>query len=433
MPVIKEQQGPTVIVPPPKPPILSRRAVVLAAAILGAAVLGVLLGLLVFYLLPPRAPLKQAMGKYIPSGPKIIDAQFDAQCRAKAEQVLAGMTLEQKAGQMLMIGFDGKSAKGIEPIGGRCHPGGIVLFRRNIDDASQLTQLIADAQATAYARDGAGLLVAIDQEGGRVAQLLSPLCKRFPANRDWGNVYDFSPESALIGVQAQARETAATFRRYGINMNLAPVLDVQAVEQKTVIGTRSYGDDPEVVATLGGEYIRALQHEDILATAKHFPGHGATLDDSHADLPVIDAADGRIDAALQPFREAIAAGVEAIMTGHIVYSAVDTYPATLSYEWLTRRLRGEMRYQGLIVTDSMGMGAIVKNYRFDQAVVTAVNAGVDIILIATGDDYQRAAGDAIVKAVQNGEITELRLDDSVRRILYYKARHGLLDRPLEHK
>jgi len=429
MPAIKVPQGPTVIVPPQKPSILSHRAVVLAAAILAAAVFGVLLGLLVFYLLPPRSPVKHALGRYVPSGPKIIKKQFDAQCRAKAEKVLAGMTLEQKAGQLLMIGFDGASASRIDPIGERYHPGGIVLFRRNIETADQLARLVADAQGSAYARDHAGLLVAIDQEGGRVAQLLSPLCKRFPANRDWGNIYAFSTESALVGVQAQARDTAATFHQYGINMNLAPVLDVQpATDQKTVIGTRSYGDDPEMVGILGGEYIRALQHEDIIATAKHFPGHGATLDDSHAELPLIDASDDRIDAALQPYNQAIASGVEAIMAGHIVYSAVDTNPATLSYEWLTHRLRGEMKFQGLIVTDSMGMGAIVKNYQFDEAVVTAVNAGVDIILIATGDDYQRTAGDAIVKAVRDGQITEIRLDDSVRRILYYKARHGLLDR-----
>ena len=428
---IKEPQGPTVIVPPPPPPHPARRVVLLVAAVVGAAVLGVLLGLLVFYLLPPRAPLKLAMGKYIPSGPKIIDAQFDAHCRARAEEVLAGMTLEQKAGQLLMIGFDGTSASGIRE---RDHPGGIVLFRRNIDTADQLTRLIADAQQAAHARDGAGLLVAIDQEGGRVAQLLSPLCKRFPANRDWGNIYAFAPESALIGVQEQARETAATFRRYGINMNLAPVLDAQpAVDQKTVIGSRSYGDDPDVVSALGCEYIRALQNEEIIATAKHFPGHGATLDDSHSELPRINVSDGKIDAALEPFRQAVAAGTEAIMTGHIVYDAVDNNPATLSFTWLTRRLREEMRFQGLIVTDSMGMGAIVKHYNFDEAVVNAVNAGADIILIATGDDYQRTAADAIVKAVNDGTLTRLRLDDSVRRILYYKARHGLLDRPHENR
>lgn len=428
--MIKEQRGPTVIVPPPKPPVLSRRIIILVASILGAAVLGVLLGLLVFYLLPPRSSVKHALGRYVPSGQKIIDRQFDARCRAKAEEVLAGMTLEQKAGQLLMIGFDGTSASGVEPIGERYHPGGIVIFRRNIDTADQLTQLIADAQGTAYARDGAGLLVAIDQEGGRVAQLLSPLCKRFPANRDWGNIYAFSPESALVGVQAQARETAATFHRYGINMNLAPVLDVQpASDQQTVIGTRSYGDDPEVVGTLGGEYIRTLQHEDIIATAKHFPGHGATLDDSHTELPVINGLSDRIDADLVPFDKAIAAGVEAIMAGHVVYSAIDERPATLSSEWLTEWLRGYKKFTGLIVTDSMGMGAIVKNYPFDEAVISAINAGADIILIATGDDYQRTAGDAIVKAVRDGQLTELRLDDSVRRILYYKARHGLLDRP----
>lgn len=423
--VTKQPQGPTLIVSPPPHP--ARRVVMLLVGILGAAVLGVVLGLLIFYLLPPRAPLKQAMGKYIPSGPKIIDAQFDAQCHARAEKALAGMTLQQKAGQLLMIGFDGKSASGIRE---RYHPGGIVLFRRNIENADQLTRLIADAQREAYARDGAGLLVAIDQEGGRVAQLLSPLCKRFPANRDWGNIYAFAPESALLGVRAQARETAATFHRYGINMNLAPVLDVQsAVEQKTVIGTRSYSDDPAVVSVLGCEYIRALQNEDIIATAKHFPGHGATLDDSHADLPVITLSGDRLDDALEPFRQAIAAGAEAIMTGHVVYSAVDNNPATLSYEWLTRRLRGEMQFEGLIVTDSMGMGAIVKHYNFDEAVVGAINAGVDIILIATGDAYHRVAADAIVKAVNDGTLTELRLNDSVRRILYYKARHGLLDLP----
>jgi beta-N-acetylhexosaminidase len=219
----------------------------------------------------------------------------------------------------------------------------------------------------------------------------------------------------------------------GINLNLAPVLDVWDNPVNTVIGTRSYSADPERVALLGSAYISALQQTGTGATGKHFPGHGSTVEDSHLRLPVLLHDRARLDEVeLVPFRAAIRAGVAAIMTAHISLPLIDTSsarPATMSPVILTGLLRGDLGYDGLILTDDLGaMAAVSDAYSPGQAAVEAISAGADTLTISGPLASQVAARDALLAAVGT-QITETRLNESVRRVLTAKQEMGLIPGP----
>ncbi|HEX2998854.1 MAG TPA: glycoside hydrolase family 3 N-terminal domain-containing protein [Armatimonadota bacterium] len=261
------------------------------------------------------------------------------------------------------------------------------------------------------------LFISIDQEGGTVIRIGEGVTV-FPGNMALGALG--REQEAYQAGRAMAIELA----ELGFNMNLAPVLDVNNNPANPIIGIRSYGEDPETVSRLGVATIKGMQDAGILATAKHFPGHGDTAADSHLSLPLVPHGWERLDAIeLKPFRAAIANGVACIMTAHVVFPAIEPEPgrpATLSWEVLTGLLRNRLGFDGLIMTDCMEMGAIAANFEIGEATVQAVLAGADQVLISHSLAKQKLAYEALMAATESGMLPLARIDEAVSRILRRK-------------
>jgi beta-N-acetylhexosaminidase len=336
------------------------------------------------------------------------------------------MTREQKVGQVFMLGFDGSSLNDSNRalIQG-LHLGGVTLFGRNIENAAQLARLDRDLQTVA---DPVPLFISVDQEGGTVVRVVEG-ATIFPGNMALGATGD--PALARQVAEAAATELLAM----GVNMNLAPVVDVNTNPLNPVIGVRSFGSDADLVTRLATRAVEGIQSTGVSAVAKHFPGHGDTLVDSHRDLPVVPHPLARLQSLeLLPFQAAMQAGVDGIMTAHVYLPAIEPrqhLPATLSRRVLTDLLRDQLGYQGLILTDALDMQAIKKDRGPASAAVDAFEAGADMLLIAgINSDDRMHLGDgppALLAAVESGRISEARLDASVLRILTAKARRGLLN------
>ncbi|MGQ9631012.1 MAG: beta-N-acetylhexosaminidase [bacterium] len=342
------------------------------------------------------------------------------------DKLIEGMGVEEKVAQLMMIGFEGLTPP--EYVVSMIHRGlgGVILFSRNIDTPQQVASLTNALQDEARrSPHSIPLLVAADQEGGQVIRL-SKGATQLPGNMALGATR--SPQLAREAGRITGMELAAV----GINMNLAPVLDVNNNPQNPVINTRSFGESPDLVSQLGLAYIEGLHEEGVIATAKHFPGHGDTAIDSHIALPTIPHPRGRLEKIeLKPFRDAIKAGVDAVMTAHITFPAIEPtegLPATLSPKVLTDLLRGELGFGGVIVTDAMEMKAIDDNFETGAAAVMAVKAGADIVLITAGEEKQKRAFEALVDAVNRGEIPRERLNAKVSRILTLKQKYRLAQR-----
>jgi len=338
-------------------------------------------------------------------------------------ELLAGMDLRRKIGQMLLCGFEGTepSADILRLIGER-HLGGVIYFARNVASVRQVAKLSADLQTAAASGGNVPLWISIDQEGGMVARMTEGVAL-MPGNM--AIAASGSPEAAREAALVTGRELKAM----GISLNFAPVLDVNNNPANPVIGVRSYGESPEAVAAFGAQAIRGLQKAGVTATAKHFPGHGDTDVDSHLDLPTVLHDRGRMERVeLVPFRRAIEAGVDAIMSSHIYFPALERekLPATLSHSVLTGLLREELGFEGVIMTDCMEMNAIAGHYGTVNAAVMAVAAGADVVMVSHTFARQTGAIDAICEAVRDGRIAEERIDASVRRILACKLKRGVI-------
>ncbi len=312
-----------------------------------------------------------------------------------------------------MLGFDGTT---VSPewaeLQAEYKPGGMILFARNLEQPAQIVELTNGLQARS---PHFPLLIAIDQEGGRVSRLptgftIFPPCGLIGACR--------SEELAY----ASASITAAELRAVGINMNMAPVLDVHSNPDNPIIGDRAYGTEPQLVATLGLAAIRGLQGKGVVACGKHFPGHGDTSKDSHKELPAVEASmDQLLERELPPFHFAIANGLATLMTAHVLYPALDAQrPATLSPTILTGLLRDQWGFDGVIVTDDLEMHAISDHHGIGDAAVQAFLAGADLLLICKDRGRAITAMDAVRKAVESGIIPPDRLAASVRRVAALK-------------
>lgn len=320
---------------------------------------------------------------------------------------LNNMTLTEKIGQLFIVAPD----MAVDELF-RSYPiGGVVLFDRHAPDLRQTMELI---EAVRLASGAIPPFVAVDQEGGRVARL--KFATQVPPARTLASLD--SPTLRKIGGLV-GEELAAL----GFNVNFAPVMDVNTDPANPVIGDRAFGDDPASVATKGTAYIAGLRDAGIAGTAKHFPGHGDTRSDSHYQLPVVSQPKERLQTTeLAPFRAAIAAGVDLIMTAHVYYPALEPetgQPATLSHAILTGLLRETEGYDRVIITDAMNMKAVTDYLPAGPAAVTAFQAGADIILMP--DDLKAAYG-ALLEAVQRGDIPVSRLNESVTRILTLKCK-----------
>lgn len=338
-----------------------------------------------------------------------------------------GMSLQDKIGQMLMVGFHGQSIAGspeLSTMVGGYRVGGLVLLEANAHDPRQLTALTSELQQLARS-SGAGipLFISLNQEGGIVVRITEGVTE-FPGPMALAATGE--PAYACAAGALTARE----LRAMGLNMNLAPVLDVNDEPYNPVIGTRSFGEDPQAAAEYGRLMVRGIQENGVVAVAKHFPGHGGVDVDSHGALPVIEAPlEELLEEDLLPFRAAIDEGVDGIMTAHIAIQALDPTgtPATLSGNILTGLLRERFGYDGLIMTDSLGMAGASAGRGQSVAAVEAAKAGADILLSTTPMQAHVDILQALESAVQRGELPEERIDASVLRILRMKHAYGLFE------
>ena len=345
-----------------------------------------------------------------------------------SKKLISKMALEEKIGQMFQVGFTGtKVTSDIKEMIEDYYVGGIIYFRRNnIESLRQVSGLSNDLQILSASKiPGLPLMISTDQEGGIEDQLIGGT--HFPGNMVLGATRN--AELTKRTGQTIARQLKAV----GINMNLSPVLDVNNNPANPIIGVRSFGEDPLLVAKLGKAFIEGMQAEGVIACAKHFPGHGDTSIDSHLDLPVIKHGKERLEKVeLYPFKQAIKVGVDSIMTAHIYFPALEPrkgVPATLSYNVLTGLLRRELGFAGLIISDCMEMRAITDSFGTIEGSVMSIEAGSDMILVSHSLDKQKAAIKAVVKAVKEGRITEKRINQSVLRILKLKRKRIGLDGP----
>ncbi|MFF1278346.1 glycoside hydrolase family 3 N-terminal domain-containing protein [Streptomyces marokkonensis] len=360
----------------------------------------------------------------------------------KLRALISRMTLEEKVGQLFVMRVYGHSATdpdqadidaNLKEIGVRTaaellakyRVGGIIYFAwaHNTRAPHQIAALSNGIQKASLGLPrGLPVLISTDQEHGIVARVGEP-ATLFPGAMAIGAGGSRSDARSL------GRIAGRELRALGIRQNYSPVADVNVNPANPVIGVRSFGADPEAVASLVAAEVKGYESSHVAATAKHFPGHGDTVDDSHAKLPYIHHTREeweRLDAP--PFRAAIAAGIDSIMTAHIVVPALDGSedPATLSRPILTGILREELGYDGVVVTDSLGMEGVRTKYGDDRVPVLALKAGVDQLLNPPSLDV---AWNAVLRAVRDGELTEDRLDESILRVLRLKARLGLFTDP----
>jgi beta-N-acetylhexosaminidase len=329
--------------------------------------------------------------------------------------------LKSKIGQLFMAGMPGTALdKGTEALIREFNPGGIILFARNIADPVQLARLCLDLQSRSLEYHGTPLFLAVDQEGGRVARLREPFTS-FPGNRAMG--LDADPEERA---REFGRITAHEMKLVGLNMNLAPVVDVQRGEVERHLEGRMFGEDPGVVARLGRRVVETLQENGVMAVAKHFPGLGRADMDPHIHLPRIDLEAAEIEAVnLPPFQAVIEAGVSGIMTSHAIYPVLEDRPATLSSRVLTRILREKLAFDGLIMTDDLEMGAIAEHWGVARGAADAFEAGADILLVCEVQGRVVEALNLILGKFLRGEISGTRIAQSNERIR--KARSRFLD------
>ncbi|WEO97286.1 glycoside hydrolase family 3 protein [Streptomyces sp. FXJ1.172] len=395
----------------------SRRAVLTATA-----------GLTATAALTVRTPAVHAAGKAPDEG--------------RLRTLISRMTLQEKVGQLFVMRVYGHSA--IAPdqadidanrkeLGVRTaaeliaeyRVGGIIYFTwaHNTRDPHQIRDLSNGIQKASLDRPrGLPVLIATDQEHGAVCRVGKP-ATLFPGAMALGASGSRS-DARMLG-----RLSGAELRAMGINQDYSPDADVNVNPANPIIGVRSFGADPDAVATLVAAEVKGYQESRVAATAKHFPGHGDTAVDSHTGFPVITHSRDlweKLDAV--PFRAAIAAGIDSVMTAHIQFPALDGSgdPATLSHPVLSGILRGELGYDGVVITDSLGMEGVRTRYGDDRVPVLALKAGADQLLNPPSIDV---AWHAVLKAVQDGELTESRLDESILRILRLKSRLGLFDQP----
>lgn len=338
------------------------------------------------------------------------------------DETLAGMTLHEKVCQMMFVtpeeltGEDGVTVAGdatrqaLEnyPVGG------IVYFAKNLESQDQVKEMIDNSQKYS----SIGLFVATDEEGGVVNRLMDTVGTTYI-----GSMYyykDDGDETAYENAYTIANDMSAL----GFNLDFAPVADVWSNPDNTVIGERAYSDDYAQAAELVGNAVKGFNDGGVMCTLKHFPGHGDTAEDSHYSSAYVHRTKEEIMAdEMQPFRSGIEAGAEFVMVGHLIVPDIDEVPATLSYKIATGILRDELKFEGVVITDSFEMESIADNYSVDDAVVMSVKAGMDMILQPKD---MASAVNSIEQAVADGELSDDRIDESVRRILTLKESRGLL-------
>ena len=338
-----------------------------------------------------------------------------------ADALVAALSLEERVGQLILGRLPGTTVDAETAMRFReCHTGGVVLFAHNIGTPEETRALTAALHALC-GKPGLPAILAADQEGGRVERLKPPATS-FPSAMALGATgsADHAPDHAADHAYRWGLAVGRELRSLGLNMDFAPVLDVNNNPQNPVIGTRSYGERVEAVARLGVAAAAGLRDAGVAATGKHFPGHGDTAIDSHHALPTIPHGLARLRAIeLPPFKAAIDAGIPAIMSSHIIFPDLDpALPGTLSRRVLTDLLRGELGFDGVIVSDAMNMWAITEGWGVVEGCVRFIEAGGDLLEPMA---EERAVHAGIVAAVRSGRIPAARVADAARRVVRLKG------------
>jgi beta-N-acetylhexosaminidase len=345
--------------------------------------------------------------------------------RSATGDVVATMTLERKVGQLMSVAFHGtRITSSLEGMIRDRGIGGVTLYSENFTDAAGLAKLVADLDRIAREARSLPLFFEIDQEGGPVIRI-NKGATILPGQMALAATAD--PERS---VRTAAAIIAAELRALGVNWNFAPVADVNDEPTNPIIGNRAFSSDPARVSALVSAAVRAYTAAGLFCCAKHFPGHGSTTTDSHTGLPEIDADRATLERVqLAPFRAAIAAGVPAIMSAHIVVPALDAtpeLPVTLSKAVMTDLVRDTLGFRGLVVTDDLEMGAL-RSVGEAAAGLRALQAGADYLLFRFDESAQTEGHRLIAEAVRSGSISIARLEQSVRRVIDAKRRFGILD------
>ena len=314
------------------------------------------------------------------------------------------------------MGFDGLSAPSelVDRIA-RSEVGGVMLFRQNIESPAQVAALVSALRQASPA--ATPLVVSIDQEGGRVQRLRSPLTV-------WPDMASVAAAGDVQRTRAVGAALGGELAALGIGWDFAPVLDVHTNPRNPVIGNRAFGSRPDLVTDHALAFWRGLHDAGLLGCGKHFPGHGDTEADSHVELPSVAHDDARLRAVeLAPFAAAARAGIEALMTAHVLYPSWDAkMPATLSRRIAHDILRGELGFAGMLVSDDLGMRAVADHYAVEDLVVESLVTGVDHFLVREPRDRQVRAFEALVKAGEAREDVRARIEQSAQRVARFKAR-----------
>jgi len=323
---------------------------------------------------------------------------------------------DQLAGQRLMAGFDGTTLNAdLKFLIKRLRAGGIILFSRNLETPDQIKHLCDEIQNYARLCQQPPLFIAVDQEGGQVARLKEPFTQ-FP-----GNPHMNSEDDAIHFAEV----TAAELTRVGINMNMAPVMDIAPEEINSIMAKRAFGGDPAWVTRLGVKVIEHLQYNNIIAVTKHFPGIGRTILDSHMDLPMLDddiSAIERMD--LIPFKAGIQHGVSGVMLSHIFYKKLDPlWPASLSDKIAKVLLREQLGFDGLVVTDDLDMGAVVKHYDIQTVIHRILAAEIDLALICHQGPNIEIAYKELLQGIMDSADMKAKGIESVKRIMKLKKKY----------
>lgn len=335
-----------------------------------------------------------------------------------------GMNLDEKIGQMIFSGVNGTEMNAdTRNIIEDYHVGGVILFGDNIESAPQTVEFLNDIK-TANEENPSPLITGVDEEGGSVTRMPDDVTS-LPTNQAMGNLNDPDQsfeEGGILGEQ---------MKELGFNLDFAPVMDVNSNPDNPVIGDRSFGDNPEIVSKLGVQTMKGIQSQDIISVMKHFPGHGDTGVDSHLELPEVDKSrDDLENLELVPFQNAIENGADVSLIAHILLPQIDDdHPASMSKEVITNILRDELDFDGVVITDDLNMEAITDHYDIGEAALQSVKAGGDLMLVAHDYDLTRKVFNTLKEAVENGKLSEKRIDESVGRIKQLKEKYDVTDAP----
>ena len=332
------------------------------------------------------------------------------------------LSLEEKIGQMMMIGFNGNHINDrIKSLILNYKVGGFILYKKNFQNYEQMVQIIKELKEI-NSKNRIPLFIAIDQEGGRVNRMPNEI-KNLPS------AYAIAKNGDIELAKEYGDIIGSMLYNTGINMDFAPVLDIKRFDKKHAIGDRSFGEDPEIVSKYGIEMMKQIKYNHVISVVKHFPGHGLTNKDSHFFLPIVKKSMNEIENSdIIPFKKAIEEGTDAIMVGHMIIKEMSkTLPASLSRNFIGKYIRKKLKFNGLVITDDLKMRAIRFVYGYKLAVRQAFTSGSDIIMFRFDPKDEKNAIKQAYNMARSGTIKESRLNRSVIRILKAKEKYAISD------